>query len=155
MYLIDADVFIQAKNAHYGFEICPAFWEWLDGRDVLSVEKIYDELCAGKDELKDWVEGRDTAFAAPDAAVTSSLGAVATWAHDTDYDQGAISTFLGAGDYYLVAHAHAHDLTVVTHERASISKKKIKIPDVCAGVEVACINPFEMLRIEQARFVLD
>jgi Domain of unknown function (DUF4411) len=25
-YLIDSDVFIQAKNMHYGFDFCPAFW---------------------------------------------------------------------------------------------------------------------------------
>ena len=28
-YLLDADVFIRAKNLHYGFDFCPAFWEWL------------------------------------------------------------------------------------------------------------------------------
>lgn len=25
-YLLDADVLIQAKNRHYGFDFCPAFW---------------------------------------------------------------------------------------------------------------------------------
>ena len=24
-YLLDADVFIRAKNLHYGFDFCPAF----------------------------------------------------------------------------------------------------------------------------------
>ena len=28
-YLLDADAFIRAKNLHYGFEICPGFWDWL------------------------------------------------------------------------------------------------------------------------------
>ena len=28
-YLLDANVFIQAKNLHYGLDFCPAFWEWL------------------------------------------------------------------------------------------------------------------------------
>ena len=27
VYLLDANVFIQAKNLHYGFDFCPAFWE--------------------------------------------------------------------------------------------------------------------------------
>ena len=26
-YLLDADVFIRAKNLHYGLDFCPAFWE--------------------------------------------------------------------------------------------------------------------------------
>jgi len=25
-YLLDSDVFIQAKNLHYGLDFCPAFW---------------------------------------------------------------------------------------------------------------------------------
>ena len=28
-YLLDANVFISAKNLHYGLDFCPAFWEWL------------------------------------------------------------------------------------------------------------------------------
>ena len=28
-YLLDSNVFIQAKNLHYGFDFVPAFWDWL------------------------------------------------------------------------------------------------------------------------------
>jgi hypothetical protein len=28
-HLLDANVFIQAKNLHYGLDFCPAFWDWL------------------------------------------------------------------------------------------------------------------------------
>jgi hypothetical protein len=28
-YLLDANVFMQAKNLHYGMDFCPAFWDWL------------------------------------------------------------------------------------------------------------------------------
>lgn len=28
-YLLDADAFIRAKNLHYGFDLCPGFWDWL------------------------------------------------------------------------------------------------------------------------------
>jgi len=27
--LLDANVFMQAKNLHYGLDFCPAFWDWL------------------------------------------------------------------------------------------------------------------------------
>ena len=33
-YLLDANVFIQAKNLHYGFDFCPAFWDWLVDRNT-------------------------------------------------------------------------------------------------------------------------
>jgi hypothetical protein len=65
-----------------------------------------------------------------------------------------VSTFLQVADYYLVAHALAHGHTVVTHEVAASSRKRIKIPTVCIGMDVKCMTPFEMLRVERARFVL-
>ena len=61
-YLLDANVFIQAKNLHYGFDFCPAFWDWLVTRNaagrVLSIEKVGDELAAVADELSDWAAAR-------------------------------------------------------------------------------------------------
>ena len=27
-YLLDSNLFIQAKNHRYGFDFCPAFWDW-------------------------------------------------------------------------------------------------------------------------------
>ena len=54
-YLIDSNVFIQAKNLHYGFDFCPAFWDWLVEKNVAgkvaSIEKVADELRAGDDDL--------------------------------------------------------------------------------------------------------
>jgi hypothetical protein len=42
-YLLDANVFIQAKNLHYGLDFCPAFWKWLTEKNasekVFSIEK--------------------------------------------------------------------------------------------------------------------
>ena len=29
-YLLDSNVFIRAKNDYYDFDICPAFWDWLE-----------------------------------------------------------------------------------------------------------------------------
>ena len=65
-----------------------------------------------------------------------------------------MNTFLQVADYYLVAHALAHKHTVVTHEVPAASTKKIKIPNVCIGLGIKCMNPYEMLRHERARFVL-
>lgn len=33
-YLLDTDVFIRAKNQHYGFDLCPGFWNWIDREHV-------------------------------------------------------------------------------------------------------------------------
>ncbi|MDQ6949473.1 MAG: DUF4411 family protein [Actinomycetota bacterium] len=158
-YLLDSDVFIQAKNLHYGFDFCPAFWEWIDERyadgTVRSIEKVGDELIGGDDDLANWArQRRADFFVRPDALVLPSLRATSAWASAAGYEPAGVNIFLQAADYYLVAHAHAHDQTVVTHERPSTSTKKIKIPDACIGLGVKCATPFQMLRAEHARFVL-
>ncbi len=159
-YLLDANVFIQAKNLHYGFDFCPAFWEWLDTENrngkVFSVEKVGDEIESGADELATWASSRGAGFFLPaDAALLTTLGRVSNWVTQQHYDPAAVNTFLQVADYYLVAHALAHGHTVVTHEVPSPSARKVKIPNVCIGLGVRCVTPFEMLRIERARFVLE
>ena len=65
-YLLDADVLISAKNLHYGFDFCPAFWDWLILKHqegvVFSVEKVGDELLAVEDRLSEWVQERGGSF---------------------------------------------------------------------------------------------
>jgi hypothetical protein len=159
VYLLDANVFIQAKNLHYGFDFCPAFWEWLieknTSNEVYSIEKVGDEINAGSDELSEWAQSQGpTFFIKPDAAILPALRNVSTWITGQSYEPSAVNTFLQVADYYLVAHALAHDLTIVTHEKPSQSTKKIKIPEVCIGLNIKFMSPYEMLRHERARFVL-
>ena len=90
----------------------------------------------------------------PDAALLPALSKVSTWVTGQDYEAAAVNTFLQVADDYLVAHALALRHTVVTHEKAQPSAKKIKIPNVCIGLGIKCMTPFEMLRHERARFVL-
>ena len=158
-YLLDANVFIQAKNLHYGLDFCPAFWEWLIARNaegqVFSIERVGDEIEAGADELAEWAAGRGPGFfLKPDSSMLPTLRSVSSWVNGQPYEPAAVSTFLQGTDYYLVAHALAHGHTVVSHEIASTSVKRVKIPDVCIGLGVKCVTPFEMLRRERARFVL-
>ncbi|MHB8191167.1 MAG: DUF4411 family protein [Ferrimicrobium sp.] len=158
-YLLDANIFIQAKNLHYGFGFCPAFWDWLDAGNkkglVFSIEKVCDELIAGDDELAEWAKARGSQFfLPPDDAMVSSLSTVSTWAGSGYYDPGALSQFLQVADYYLVAHSLAHHFVAVTHEVVANSVKKIKIPNACIGLGIKSMTPYEMLRTERARFVL-
>ncbi|MCH7917152.1 MAG: DUF4411 family protein [Planctomycetes bacterium] len=80
--------------------------------------------------------------------------AVSPGATNQHYDPSAVSTFLQVADYYLVAQSHARKHIVVTHEVPSGSSRKIKIPDICIGIEIKCMTPYEMPRRESARFVL-
>ncbi len=159
-YLLDANVFIQAKNLHYGFDFCPAFWAWIETKSkaglVGSIEKVGDELYSFGDELSDWAKHMGIAFfAAPTPDVLPALRKVGEWAISQNYDPAASSAFMQVADCWLVATALAVGATVVTHEKpGSGSIKKIKIPDACVGLTIKCVTPYELLRMEKANFVL-
>lgn len=61
-YLLDTNVFIQAKRYYYPFDAFPGFWKWLDreqglGR-IASIVSVGKELSDGNDELADWSRER-------------------------------------------------------------------------------------------------
>jgi len=159
-YLLDANVFIQAKNLHYGFDFCPAFWDWLLQNNatgqVFSIDKVAAEIDAENDELAQWARGAGSGLFLPtDAAIATSFGDVSRWAMSQGYEPAAINMFFQSADYYLVAHALARQCVVVTHEVPSTSTKRIKIPNACMGLSIQFMTPYEMLRREGARFVSD
>lgn len=159
-YLLDANVFIAAKNNHYGFDFCPAFWHWLDKANtagtVHSVERVYDELIGRGDDLSDWARARRAFFLPLTPDDVRAVAEVNRWANDSpDYDPAAKAEFADAADSFLVAQARAGGHTVVTHERISDGRKRIKIPNAAVAHGVQWYTPFHMLRVEQARFVLE
>jgi hypothetical protein len=122
---------------------------------VASIEKVGDELQAGADSMADWVKERGNGFfLPPDNQIVPALTTVSTWASTQGFKPAAMATFLQVADYWLVAHALAHQLIVVTHEVPAETVNKIKIPNACLGLHIQCMNPYEMLRRERARFVL-
>jgi Domain of unknown function (DUF4411) len=160
MYLIDSDVLIDAKNRHYGFDIVPAFWDWIErehraGR-VFTVQRVAEEVLAGADELAAWMKSQPPSFRlAAGPSEQQALQAVSRWVSGAGYAQGAVATFLQAGDYFLVAQALSLGYTVVTQETPDpASKRWVKIPDACKAVQVPWMTPFNMLRTERARFIL-
>lgn len=144
---------------HYGFDFCPAFWNWLirenRARKVYSIQRVGDELRQGDDELADWARERgDAFFLPPTRAFEPALRDVSNWVTESGYESYAVSQFLDVADAYLVAHALAEGHIVVTHEISAPASKKVKVPDSCIGLGVQYMLPYEMLRKEQPRFVL-
>jgi len=158
-YLLDANVFMAANNLHYGLDFCPAFWDWLIAgnaqRKVFSIEKVGDEISAGDDALTGWAEGPGKhLFLKPDSDTLKGMTQVSQWVTENGYTPAAVNNFLQVADYWLVSHALAHGFAVVTHEKPADTPNKVKIPNVCVGLGVKVMTPFEMLRHERARFVL-
>lgn len=158
-FLLDSNVFIEAKNRYYAFDICPGFWDWMDnvcGGEVAFVRNVRDELTGGNDELADWAKHRQDAkwFLKVDDEDTQNLfTAIAANVAKGHYTQPAVAKFLGDADPWLIAKASVLGATVVTHELPNPnSRKRVLMPDVCATFGVPYLNTFDALRQFSAQF---
>ena len=173
-YWIDTNVFIQAKDGPYAFDIAPEFWALLDKMNdeglMASSTLVRDELLRGTDELADWArERRPTSILVePDAGTQMTLGGV--WARerrgtamfvepdeDTQmafrrvsdyvvetYAENQARKFLDVADPWLIAHAMASGGKVVTQETRR-NTQRVKIPNVCDAFGVESMNIDGML----------
>ncbi len=150
-YRLDTDIFIESRKGPYGFDIAPGFWAVIEqkARDgvVASSTLVYDEICAGDDDLVEWVKARRAlVFREPDPAVQHAYRLIAAYVV-SNHDATAATVFLGGADPWLIAHAKAHGGAVVTREtRAIPGAGKVKIPNICQAFEVPVVDVYEMLR---------
>lgn len=160
MFIVDANVLIDAKNRYYGFDIAPGFWEWLENSHadelVCSIAAVRDELLAGDDELSGWAQANGNFFRPLDAAATGQFQPLTSWAHSQGFLPAALAAFAGnAADYQLVAYASAHGHTLVTLEQSNLARRnRVMIPDACAAMGVSSIGTFEMMRRTGAKLDL-
>jgi hypothetical protein len=160
--LLDANVFIEAKNRYYGFDICPGFWNWMDGvfdNGVNTIDRVWTELIADKeDELSKWArdrKGLPHILASSDADTQAAFGEVANFVARGGYRAAAINKFLNGADPWLVAKAMCNGATIVTHEQpAPDSKKRVPLPDICTTFSVPYEDTFDCLRLAKAEFEL-
>lgn len=154
LYLLDANVLIDANRDYYSLERVPEFWEWLENGGVNGHVKIplevYEEISDGKDELADWSKQvQIKAALLLQEEVEVSLVSNAT-------DQGYASDLTDdevvkiGRDPFLIAYAlrDAESRCVVTTEvsKPSRSRANRHLPDVCHDLGVNCYNTFEFVR---------
>lgn len=161
MYLLDANIFIDAKNGAYGLDFCPAFWNWLlqsHSRGLLgSINAVKNELLARQDELTHWArEVPADFFQQPTSSVIEVLRQITNHVEAKGFPLAEKTRFLTQADPFLIAHAKAGNHVVVTHEKAVPGNSlKIKIPNVCSAFGVNCRSIFDVIRESKARFVLE
>lgn len=148
---LDSNVFIEAKNGPYGFDIAPSFWKWLkksaeDGL-VRSPIHVGEELKGHRDQLARWVRlNAAPLFVSPNAPVQKLVGEIGVYVQRR-YEMAYSSRFLSGADPWVIAHALENKGTVVTHEvLAPENCKDVKIPNVCAYFSVPCLGAYEAMR---------
>lgn len=154
VYLLDANVLIDANRDYYSIERVPEFWDWLSHQGetdrVKVVQEIYDEVAAGNDELAKWIKSTAVkkSLLLNEAANPSIVQQVIA----TGYQLAAptdIQLETMGSDPFLIAYAvDQSDRQIVTTEASKPSKQGANrhIPDVCNAVNVTCCNTFQMLR---------
>ncbi len=153
-YVLDSNVFVEAFQRYYAFDLVPRFWDCLleqnEAGHLYSIDRVKTELDKGKDALTDWATDIFCdAFESTDDPDTIKVYAdIMSWAYaERQYTDAARAKLASCADGWLVAYASVYDLTVVTHEEyAPEAKANIKIPNICKAFSVDYANTFEMLR---------
>lgn len=162
VFLADANTFIAPSRNYYSFDFAPLFWERLgeniENGNILLLDKVYDELSPGDDQLSEWLMGLSSLVPIKHKvpAIISVYAEVLTHLQTSGfYNQKALAKWSDAhvADPWLIACAKVHECTVVTFETpvGNLNKQnKIsnpKIPDVCNAFNVECTNLYNMMRI--------
>lgn len=156
IYLLDSNVFITAHRMHYPLDIVISFWDKLEelakAGQVISIDKVKNELFRAEDELKTWCTGNlPPTFFKDSQPCIGAYTRLVQWANSMDkqYMQRAITEFMEAdnADAWLAAYALEKNCKIVTYEKSSPEiKRRIKIPEVCSTFSIPYTDPIGMLR---------
>jgi len=154
IYLLDANVLIDANRDYYSLQRVPEFWEWLEnvgenGHAKIPVE-VYEEIRDGNDDLANWAKQDQISTALLfQEDVDVSLVSYAT-------DQGYASDLTDdevvkiGRDPFLIAYAlkDPESRCIVTTEvsKPHRSRANRHLPDVCRELGVICCNTFDFVR---------
>ncbi len=153
-FVLDACVFIEAARRYYAFDIAPKFWDSLiaeaENGKVCSIDRVFQELKQGGDELSDWAKKRFRKwfFSTAQTPVIKQYCHVMKWVENNQqFEAVAKRQFAEGADGWVVAYALVHKSVVVTQEtpRPDI-KRKVPIPNVCQQFQVQHIDTFAMMR---------
>lgn len=124
IYLLDANVLIDANRDYYPIDRVPEFWAWLvhqgEADSVKIPLEIYEEVKDGNDQLAQWAKEDNT-----EAAL-----------------------LLGEAADPTLALTDVVNRTIVTTEVSKPGRVRLNrhIPDVCDTFGIRCRNTFEFVR---------
>lgn len=160
MYILDTNIFIEAKNSYYAADICPAFWTFIEQQihqdQVRSVESVFNELKAGDatDWITVWAKANQHAFISPNNLTQNNYKLVVNYVHNNfNPRQQAVRNFLAKADPWVIAEAITSNCVLVTHESKVFNgSSKPKIPNIAENFNVRCITTWQLLRELNACF---
>jgi hypothetical protein len=154
LYLLDANVLIDAARDYYPLTRVPEFWEWLahnGERERIKIPiEVYEEFDDHDDALGQWAdqEAIRRALLLPDDSEQLIVDRVVTEGYAVDLTDDEI---VGLGrDPFLVAHAlaDAANRIVVTTEVSKPARQRHNrhVPDICRTFGIRSVNTFGLVR---------
>ena len=156
LYLLDANVLIDANRDYYPMDRVPEFWDWLVEmgiqRHVKIPQEIYDEIVlprpTGEDALVDWLTNHRNELLLEEQVIVELVAHVTEEGYADDLIDDEVEKI--GRDPFLIAYALAdvQRRRVVTNERSRPSRNRANrhIPDVCRDFNVSCRNTFDLIR---------
>ena len=152
LYLLDANVFIDANRDYYPLARVPEFWEWLvdraSGHHVKIPLEMYEEILAGKeDDLTCWLKDNRDVLLLDEHVNETLVARVTCQGYAPNLSDEEIERV--GRDPFLIAYAlgDPRRRTVVTTEVSKPKKRRANrhIPDVCDDFHVPHCNTYQFI----------
>lgn len=154
LYILDANVLIDASRDYYPIERVPEFWEWLahvgENSHVKIPLEVYEEVKDGNDELATWAKD-DKIVAAllfGEEVDVPLVSRVTDEGYAPDLTDDEVEKI--GRDPFLIAYAVAAvgERCIVTTEVSKPRKQRANrhIPDVCNDFGVPWCDTFALVR---------
>ena len=152
LYILDANVLIDANRDYYPIDRIPEFWEWLirmsEAGTVKIPREIYEEVTYGTDIVAQWVT--ENAGALPLEEETSPLLVMRVTEQGYADDLTDVEIEKLRGDPFLISYAldDVNTRTVVSNEISRPTRQRANrhVPNVCQIFGIRCINAFALIR---------
>ena len=151
LYLLDANVLIDANRDYYPIGRVPEFWDWLVARATQQQVKIplevFEEILAGReDDLTRWLNDNSDVLLLEENVEEALVAQVTEQGYGPDLTEEEIERV--GRDPFLIAYAlGGAERTVVTTEASKPSKQRANrhVPDVCDALDVPHCNTYEFI----------
>ena len=154
IFLLDANVLIDANRDYYPIERIPEFWEWLifkgESGDIKIPIEVYEELKDGNDDLATWSKRDETkaALVFEEEADITLVQRVLQEGYADDLTDAEVEK-LGR-DPFLIAYAlkDNNGRCIVTTEVSKPKKQRANkhLPNVCEQFGISWCHSFEFVR---------
>ncbi|MFC1581012.1 DUF4411 family protein [Thermodesulfobacteriota bacterium] len=154
LYLLDANVLIDANRDYYPLGRIPEFWDWLvymgtNKRATIPLEQ-YEEIVSGNDELAKWAKNGHvkTALLFSESVNEQLVAKVTEEGYAPDLNDVEIEKI--GRDPFLIAYALGDNASrcVVTTEGSKPKRTRANrhVPDVCEHFGVKCCHTFTFVQ---------